>query len=142
MIIIFCNNRFSTLTSPALENYRIWFSLTNRLWLNLDPNCQKRRQLYLRPSIYPVHCTGVGDGAMNFMGIRILLANSCTRWRGTFKGLSQDGGHTDFSENLRPSLFNDVLSNESTFSHILLAGQCLKCTNAVWWVSGGGGPEP
>jgi hypothetical protein len=41
------------------------------------------------------------------MGISILLANSCTRWRGIFKGLSHDGGPTDFSENLRALLFND-----------------------------------
>jgi hypothetical protein len=25
------------------------------------------------------------------------LANYCTRWRGTFKGLSHDGGRADFS---------------------------------------------
>ncbi len=46
--------------------------------------------------------------AMNFMAalaIRILIANSCTRWRWIFKGLSQDGGWTDFAENLCASLF-------------------------------------
>jgi hypothetical protein len=26
------------------------------------------------------------------MAIRILIDNSCTRWHGTFKGLSQDEG--------------------------------------------------
>jgi hypothetical protein len=58
-------------------------------------------------TMIPVHCTSTFScpyDAMNFMGIRILLANSCTRWRGTFKGLSQDGGLTDFSKNLRASL--------------------------------------
>ncbi len=39
------------------------------------------------------------------LGIRILLANSCTRWRRFFKGLSQDGSPTDFYENLCASLF-------------------------------------
>jgi hypothetical protein len=41
----------------------------------------------------------------------------------SFKGLSQDGRWTDFSENLCASLFNDDLSNVSTFSQIHLAGQ-------------------
>jgi hypothetical protein len=36
---------------------------------------------------------------MNFiaaLAIRILIANSRTRWRGIFKGLSQDWGRADF----------------------------------------------
>ncbi len=50
-------------------------------------------------------------GAMNFMpalGIRILIANSCARWRGISKGVSQNGAFT----------FNKELSNETTFSQI------------------------
>jgi hypothetical protein len=39
-----------------------------------------------------------------------------------FTGLSQDGGRTDLSENLRASLYNDDLSIETTFSQIHLAG--------------------
>jgi hypothetical protein len=39
-------------------------------------------------------------------------ANSCTRWRYNFKGLSQDGGLADFSKSLPASLFNKYLSNE------------------------------
>ncbi len=39
-----------------------------------------------------------------------------------FKGLSQGGRRTDFSENLRASLFNDDLSNEPNLSPIHLAG--------------------
>ncbi len=35
-----------------------------------------------------------------------------------FKGLSQDGERTDFSENLRASRFYDDISNEPTFSKI------------------------
>jgi hypothetical protein len=42
-----------------------------------------------------------------------------------FKWLAQDEGRTDFSENLRTSLFNDNLSNEPTFSQIHVAGQYL-----------------
>jgi hypothetical protein len=42
-----------------------------------------------------------------------------------FYGLSQDGGRTDFSENLYASLFNDEQSNEPTFSQIHLAGYYL-----------------
>jgi hypothetical protein len=42
-----------------------------------------------------------------------------------FKGLSQDWGRIDFSENLRASLFNDDLSNEPNFSQAHLAGQYL-----------------
>jgi hypothetical protein len=49
------------------------------------------------------------------LGIRILIANNCTRWRGIFKGLSQDG-RADFSEDLRGSLFNADLSNEPILS--------------------------
>jgi hypothetical protein len=56
------------------------------------------------------------------LAISILIAISCTRWRGIFKGFSQDGGQTNFSKNLRASLFKDDLS---TFSQINLAGQCL-----------------
>ncbi len=59
---------------------------------------------------------------MNFMAalaIRNLIANE------SFKG-SQDGGRTDFSENLRASLFNVQRPIELTaFSQIHLAGQCL-----------------
>ncbi len=39
-------------------------------------------------------------GEMNFIAAlakRILIANSCTRWLGIFKGLSEDGGWADFS---------------------------------------------
>jgi hypothetical protein len=51
--------------------------------------------------------------AMNFMAalaIRILIANSCTRWRLIIKRLSQDQGRTDFQKNLSASPFNDGLS--------------------------------
>jgi hypothetical protein len=57
--------------------------------------------------------------------IMTLIANGCVRWRGISKGLSQDGGRTDFSGNLRDSLCNDDLSNEPTFSQVHLAGQYL-----------------
>ncbi len=40
------------------------------------------------------------------LAIRIQTANSCTRWRGIFKGLSQNGGQADFSKCLRASLFS------------------------------------
>jgi hypothetical protein len=41
------------------------------------------------------------------------IANYWMRWRGIFKGLSQDGGRADFSIKKTPrlSLFNDDLSN-------------------------------
>jgi hypothetical protein len=54
-------------------------------------------------------------GAMNFIpasGIHFQIANSCTRQRGIFTGLSQDGGLADFSTDLRASLCNKGLSNE------------------------------
>jgi hypothetical protein len=60
-------------------------------------------------------------GAMNFMpalGIRILIAHSCTRCRWILKRLSQDGEQVDFSKNLRASLFKKRLSNELNFSRI------------------------
>ncbi len=62
---------------------------------------------------------------MTALAIRILIANSFARCRRVFKGLSQDGGLADFSENLRASLFNDVLSKETSFSQIHLAVQYL-----------------
>ncbi len=42
------------------------------------------------------------------------IANYCRRVRCNFKGLSEDEGGADFYKNLRDSLFNDDLSNEST----------------------------
>jgi hypothetical protein len=65
-------------------------------------------------------------GTMNFipaLGNDFRIANSRMRWRCHIKGPSQDGGRTDFSENLCGSLFNDNLSNETTFSQIHLAEQ-------------------
>jgi hypothetical protein len=47
--------------------------------------------------------------AMNFipaLGIRFRMANSRTRLRCNFKGLSQDGGWANFSHNLLAYLFN------------------------------------
>ncbi len=55
--------------------------------------------------------------------IRFWIANSCTTWRGIFKGLSQDGGWEYFSNNLRVCLFNKGLSNEPHFGQIHFAGQ-------------------
>jgi hypothetical protein len=48
-----------------------------------------------------------------------------TRISQLLKELSQDGGRTLFSGNLRASLFNDDLSKEPTFSKIHLAKQYL-----------------
>jgi hypothetical protein len=59
------------------------------------------------------------------LGLHFQISNSRTRWHCNFKGLLQDGGRTDFSENLCTSLFHDDLSNEPTFSQIHLAGQYL-----------------
>ncbi len=58
------------------------------------------------------------------LAVRIIISNSCTRWREIFfKELSQDGERADFSKNLRASLFNK--SNEPNFSQTHLAGQNL-----------------
>jgi len=68
-----------------------------------------------------IPCFSFPYSAMNFMavlGISFLLANSCTTWRGIFKGLSQDRRRADFSKNLRASLFNKFLSNKPNFSRI------------------------
>jgi hypothetical protein len=43
----------------------------------------------------------------------------------TFKGLSKERGQATFLENLRTSLLNKGLSNETTFNLIHLAGQYL-----------------
>ncbi len=43
------------------------------------------------------------------LAIRILFVKYCKRWRCTFLGLSQDGGWTDFYENLCDSLFKEDL---------------------------------
>jgi hypothetical protein len=84
---------------------------------------------------------------MSASGIRTLIANSCTRWHGIFKGLSQDGGRADFSKALLAFLFNNDLSNEPSFTKIHLLGQyilaiCLDTLqselvyrNASWKVS-------
>ncbi len=68
-------------------------------------------------------------GAMNFilaLAIYFRIAktvNSCTRWRGIFKELSQDGGRDDYSKHLRASLFKKGLSNEPNLGRIHLTGQ-------------------
>ncbi len=60
------------------------------------------------------------------LAIESLMANYCMRWRGIFKGLSQDGGRADFSKkNLCDTSFNKDLSNEPNFGLIHLAGQYL-----------------
>jgi hypothetical protein len=56
---------------------------------------------------------------MNFipaLAIRFRIANSCTRWQGIYKRLSQDGGRADFSKNLLAFLFNKDLSKELLIS--------------------------
>jgi hypothetical protein len=55
------------------------------------------------------------------LAIRCLIANYCMRWHCNFKGLSQDGGQSDSSKNLRASLFNDNPSNEPNLGRIHLA---------------------
>jgi len=44
------------------------------------------------------------------------MTNYCIRWRGIFKGLSEDGGYAKFSENLRAIPFKKDLSNETTLA--------------------------
>ncbi len=72
--------------------------------------------------------------------IRILITYYCTSCRRIFKGLSQDVGRTDFSENLRASLFNDVLplnvlsarsvSLDSAFKHYTINYRYEDAVNA------------
>ncbi len=57
---------------------------------------------------------------MHALGIGILIANSCPRWRGIFKGLSKDREQADISKNLHASLINEL-----TFTQIPHAGQYL-----------------
>jgi hypothetical protein len=67
-------------------------------------------------------------GVMNSMAaLEIFLSNSQSKNGAVlnFKWLSQNGGRTDFSENLRVSLLIDDLSNEPTFSQSHLDGQYL-----------------
>ncbi len=57
----------------------------------------------------------------------INFVKGTAQWDGSgrsFKGLLQDGGQVDFSQNLRPSLLKDF-STEPNFSRIHLAGQYL-----------------
>ncbi len=68
------------------------------------------------------------------LAIRILIVNSCIRWRCSFKGLSQNGECADFSKNLCSSLFNKDLSNEPIFrpdpsrwtGHLILHFSCFS----------------
>ncbi len=78
---------------------------------------QRRERYYSNYEIMPVALLRpvflIPYVAMNFMAalaIRILIANSCTRWRLIIKRLSQDQGRTDFQNNLSASPFNDGLS--------------------------------
>jgi hypothetical protein len=49
------------------------------------------------------------------LGIRILLTNSCTRWRGILKGPITGGGWAKLAENLFDSPFKRELSNDNQF---------------------------
>jgi hypothetical protein len=61
------------------------------------------------------------------LAICFQIANSCSKWRCNFKGLSQHGGRADFSKNPAPhSLMTTYRMNEPNFSRIHLAGQYLK----------------
>ncbi len=64
---------------------------------------------------------------MATLAFRILIANSWTRWRGIFKGLSQDGEQADLCKNLRGSLFDKYLSNEPNSSRISLGSTFKNC---------------
>jgi hypothetical protein len=67
------------------------------------------------------HCSAVDNGAMNFLPSLAIVCKKKFKKQGgalNCKGLSQDGGRINFSENLRASLFYDDLPNEPTFSRI------------------------
>ncbi len=58
---------------------------------------------------------------MNLISALVICFQIANKKQGcalNFKGLSQDGGRTYFSENLRTSLFNKYPSNEPNFSRI------------------------
>jgi hypothetical protein len=64
----------------------------------------------------------------SLVGNSFLNCQQLLKWRGIFKGLSQDGGWADFSKNLPASLFNKSLSNGPIFGRLLLTGQSVPCT--------------
>ncbi len=97
---------------------------TLRYWELRDDACILAQ---LRP-VQIHHVFTIPTALRNFMsalGIRILIANSCTRCRKIFEVLSQDELQTKLAENLRASPFNKELSNETSFSMIHLAGEYL-----------------
>jgi hypothetical protein len=57
--------------------------------------------------------------------IESLIANNCIRWRGIFKGLSQDDGLAKFAKNLHASVFNEDLLNDTSFIQVHLDGHYL-----------------
>ncbi len=74
-------------------------------------------------------CSAFEKDAMNF---HLQHPNWFLNWQlkneeevENFKGLSEGEGRAKFAENLRASLFNKDLSNETTFSLNHLAGQYL-----------------
>ncbi len=71
--------------------------------------------------IHKYHSETGANSQTAHLAIKCLMANYCIRWRGVFKGLSQDG--RIFLKNCRASSFNKDLSNEPNFSRIHLAGQ-------------------
>jgi hypothetical protein len=96
-------------------------------------------QLELIPNIFSPHlpilvrfktkgAVGTVCALLAQLAIRCRIANFCTRWRRSFKGLSPHGMDDGriFSKNLRAFLFNDDLSNESNFGRAHLAGQYLS----------------
>jgi hypothetical protein len=68
---------------------------------------------------------------MNFMPalrIRILISNSCTRWRGIFKGISHGWGQADFSENLCASPINKEIPMGPLLAIFISLGSTFKAT--------------
>jgi hypothetical protein len=79
----------------------------------------------LRPKLFPFGKLSKAKPAAQ--AIRFLIANKCTRWRGIFEGLLQNGVRAESAENLRTSSFDEGLSVDTgtTFSQIYLDGQYL-----------------
>ncbi len=70
-----------------------------------------------QPEFIAIHSNGGMNSHVRVgNNVPYLIANSYSRWRGIFKGLSQDWGTVVLFKNLRASLFHKDLSIDTTFS--------------------------
>ncbi len=98
------------------------------IWKNSTRRWESITNMFLAPLPFLVRCKTKGAaGAVCTLGNKNPIAKYCTRWRGTFKGLSQNWGPAHFSKTSAPLSSTKTyrmnlisagsISLDSTFKH-------------------------